>query len=242
MGTRSYIRRSFRPKRVRSGLALLEGLIEEFEQAPTPRLKLAKLQHISQQSLYLPDGLLYRLAGSALRDPDFTIRGEMCYGLGLTGRPQFIPLIQRLLEDREPYVRKEAEKALAKLEQAAREQVEVLLSARSDLQEQIARLTDEVALLRQVLREALPRLARPVPDHTRQVLDEFERNHRAYEREEPQLLAEHRGEFAAVCDGEIVAVGPDEAQVLQEALRLKPAARPYIRKIGEQLPVRRRSR
>jgi cell division septum initiation protein DivIVA len=115
---------------------------------------------------------------------------------------------------------KEAEKALARLEQAA-------AAERSELLQQMARLTDEIAQLRQVLQEALPRLALPAPDYTRQVMEEFERDHRAYEQKEAQLLAEHRGEFAAICDGELVAVGPDETRVMQEALRLKPGSRVY---------------
>jgi len=124
------------------------------------------------------------------------------------------------------------------LEQVADEEshLEVSLPETSYLREQIGRLVEEVAELRKEIAKLRPE---PQPDdYARAVIDEFEQNRKAYEQEEPQLLEKYRGQFAAFCNGKLVAIGPDKKQVIQEAMQAEPTARPYIHQVGVEIPSR----
>jgi ElaB/YqjD/DUF883 family membrane-anchored ribosome-binding protein len=139
------------------------------------------------------------------------------------------------------------------------EPAEIRASDYADLQDQVSKLTEEIGEvreelgeqigeLRKELREGIKRLVKefkeaiaqikPQPDeYARQVLEETIRNEEAYKREEPELLRKFPGQFAAFCNGELVAVGSDRREVTLKAMQARPGVGPYIRKIGEEIPV-----
>jgi len=114
---------------------------------------------------------------------------------------------------------------------------EIELNEHMELRHQISRLMEEVAILRKELTEAIARLEPQPDDYARQVLEEMEWNHEAYERQEPELLKQYKGQFVAFCDGELVAIGPDREEVTLKAMQARPLARPYIRQVGEVVPT-----
>ena len=118
----------------------------------------------------------------------------------------------------------------------------------SSLQTEIQRLRVDVGRLDRVqeevkqLKEEMAGL-KPQPDeYAQRILEEVHTDEDAYKREEPELVKKYAGQFAAYCRGERVAVGPDEKDVTLRAMQIKPAERPYVRKIGAEIPVAPRGR
>lgn len=100
------------------------------------------------------------------------------------------------------------------------------------------RLADELAGLKEKFEKALVHLTPQPDDYARAILEEFERDRKAYEREETKLLEKHRGQFVAFCGGKLVAVASDRKQVIEKAIEAKPTTRPYIRQVGQEIPSR----
>jgi len=73
-------------------------------------------------------------------------------------------------------------------------------------------------------------------NYAAEVLKELEENEAAYKRNKVELEAKYPGQFAVFCKGKLVAVGPNRKEALLQALRSNPGARPYVRKIGEEIP------
>ena len=74
------------------------------------------LMHISQYADWVPYQVLAEIASEALLDPDFRIRGEMCYALGRSGDLRFSDMLRRMQKDKIEWVRQEAIKGLKILE------------------------------------------------------------------------------------------------------------------------------
>lgn len=106
----------------------------------------------------------------------------------------------------------------------------------SYLHEQVGRLFEEVAELRKNI--AKLRIESKPDDYAHIIFDEFEQNREAYKQEEVSLLEKYNGQFVAFCHGKLVSAGPDRKQVIQEAMRADPTARPYIRQVGVEIPSR----
>ncbi|HIE27706.1 TPA: HEAT repeat domain-containing protein [Candidatus Poribacteria bacterium] len=218
--------------------AFAKGLVAQFWTAVETNERFSRLQHISQMVKWVDDEVLEDLADEVLTDEEPQLRGEMCYTLGKSGKIRFKGFVQRLLEDTDQWVRKQAAEALEQLEQVVDEKrhSDVSPPEASYLHEQVDRLVEEVAELRKEI--AKVRSEPQLDDYTRAVIDEFEQNRDAYEQEEASLLEKYNGQFVAFCHGKLVAVGPDRKQVIQEAMQAEPTARPYIRQVGVEIPVR----
>jgi hypothetical protein len=107
-----------KPERALETLHIAFEAVKEFSRAKSPDNRLTHLQRVSQFSSYLPNEVLRALAAEALQDEDPRIRGEMCYALGMSGIPSFIPELQLLKKDPNAWVREQAEKAISSLEKA----------------------------------------------------------------------------------------------------------------------------
>jgi len=56
--------------------------------------------------------------------------------------------------------------------------------------------------------------ARELPSHLQPAeLEQFERDHRAFERRREELLQTHRGQFVAVLNGQVVDADPDQGDL-----------------------------
>ena len=113
-----------------------------------------------------------------------------------------------------------------------------------ELRNQILELTNEVTTLRKEMKEQIRQpSSTELDDYNRTVVNEFDKNYKAYELQEASLIEKYNGQWVAFCNGEQVAIGSDRKQVVQLALQAEPEARPYIRKIGERIssasPLRR---
>jgi hypothetical protein len=97
-------------------LRMAVEVVAEYSQATEADQRLRHVQYIAQLSRDLPTGVLASIASTALPDADPRIRGEMCHALGQSGSAQFIPELQALVRDDNPWVRTQAEMALQQLE------------------------------------------------------------------------------------------------------------------------------
>jgi hypothetical protein len=66
--------------------------IEKFVYAEPTEERLEVLRNISQHAHDLPVELLWFVGIRGLQDQDHRIRGEVCYALGRSGMPFFVPL------------------------------------------------------------------------------------------------------------------------------------------------------
>ncbi len=204
---------------VRQRMATLAAT--RFKRSGSVGERLRQLQYVSQSTRDLSDVMLLALAAENLQDEDPRIRGEMCYGLGMSERASFIPLLQPLVKDPNTWVREQAENAVRRLEGVS-----------------LKGFIEEIKELRKEVREAIAQDELPSDDYTRQVYEEAQRNREAYERQQPGLLEKYPGQFVAFCEGELVAVGPDRKQVTLEAMQAKPMSRPYVHRVGEDISSR----
>jgi hypothetical protein len=90
--------------------------LDQLLKADQPDERVRRLHEVAQTSFYLPDDTLRELSTQYLQDDDGRIRGEMCYALGRSARPQFAPLLELLLDDPSKWVREQAKDALRSLE------------------------------------------------------------------------------------------------------------------------------
>lgn len=201
--------------------------ISQFMRSTNPDERLKLLRYIGQEASLLRLKILEELVVSAIKDDDPRLRGEICYALGEAGIPEFIPVLEIARTDSDHWVSSQAASAIQKLAgippNTSEMSKENLGSA--------AKVLDE--LFRSIL-------STPKNNWTSYVLEvnaEFEQNHRAFERDQPKLMNEHKGEVAVYCDGRLIFLDVDEAQAIQDAVRLQPNRRLYVRKVGEELPT-----
>lgn len=218
--------------------AFAKGLVAQFWTANETEERLSLLQHISQMVKWVDDEILEDLADEVLINEAPQLRGEMCYALGRSRKARFKGLVQRLLKDPDQWVRKQAAEALEQLEQVSDEERhrDVSPPETSYLYEQVDRLVEEFGKLGKEV--AKLRIESKPNNYARVVINEFEQNVEAYEREEALLKEKYNRQFVAFCHGELVAVGPDRKQVIQEAMQVDPTARPYIRQVGVEISSR----
>ena len=203
----------------------------------SPDERLSSLQHLSQFADALEEAEFEMLVAQIKDDPDHRMRGMLCYALGLSGKAGYEYLITPFLSDGHHWVRANANNALWRLHLSTHNALGVLpeaaLAPWAMLGNQLSHLTDELAQLRELLQQVLTRLAPATPSSGRELMAEMQRNHRAYQQIEARLVEEHRGEFAVFADGELVAVGPDQVQAVQQAMRQKPGVRLYVHRVGD---------
>jgi hypothetical protein len=89
--------------------------IRKFAQVKQSEERHMALHNIAQQTKDLPVELLWFVSVRGLHDGDHRIRGEMCYALGLSGKPSFVPLLDPLTRDDHEWVCRQARKALQTL-------------------------------------------------------------------------------------------------------------------------------
>ena len=139
------------------------------------------------------------------------------------------------LNDGHHWVRANANNALWRLHLSTHNTLgmlpETAPSSFAALGNQLNRLNDELAKLREALQQVLSYLTPPLAGRARELLAQMQRNHQAYRQAEVRLLKEHRGEFAVFADGELVAVNTDKVKALEEAMLKKPGTRLYLHRI-----------
>ncbi|TSC96980.1 MAG: hypothetical protein CEN88_240 [Candidatus Berkelbacteria bacterium Licking1014_2] len=82
----------------------------------------------------------------------------------------------------------------------------------------------------------------PLDEYAHSAYAEFETNSDAYNREEPSLLGDHRGDYAVFCDGKLAAVASNMTQAIRQAREAYPEAHPYVRQVGTSVLTRPRGR
>jgi hypothetical protein len=93
----------------------LAQLIKKLVHAEQTEERHKVLNEIAQRAYVLPVELLWFVSVRCLHDGDHLIRGDMCYVLGLSKKPSFVPLIEPLTGDAHHWVCGQAQDALQTL-------------------------------------------------------------------------------------------------------------------------------
>jgi len=93
----------------------LDDALREFRAAGNPDSRLRSLWKISQLAENTTDEELYELASAVAVEEDYRLRGEICYTISRSQRPQLIRILRGMIRDENPYVRRSAITALGEL-------------------------------------------------------------------------------------------------------------------------------
>lgn len=200
-------------------IAYAEKLLLRFWQATNNDERHLILQHIAQKAKCISEKELDNLTRNMLLSGDNRLRGEMCYALGLSGKVKFESKLHSMLTDPNPWVRNQASDALERLPFGEREKTMF-----------------EPLKKEEIIQKMFNQSNLQTNDYSDTILNEFEKNRKAYEKKEKSLLEKYRGKYVALCNGKLVAVGPNRKQVIEEAIEKEPTSRPYIRKVGQKIP------
>lgn len=205
----------------------LGAQVNQFKRSTDPEERLKLLRYIGQEANLLRTDILKELVVSAIRDEDPRLRGEICYALGEAGMPEFLPVLEVALADPNEWVSSQAKSAIQKLESLPP-------NASHVSNDNVGSVAAEI--LTELLRSIITAPTSHKASYNKEIKEEFEQNQRAFERDEPKLLEKHKDEIAVYCDGRLIAINCNEAQAIEDAIRLKSNRRLYVRKIGEELP------
>ncbi|MBM3211804.1 HEAT repeat domain-containing protein, partial [Candidatus Poribacteria bacterium] len=93
----------------------LNEALREFEVTKDPDNKLRNLMKISQLVEVTTDDELYELASATALADDYRLRGEICYTISRSQKPQLVPFLRDMVKDENSYVRRAAITALNKI-------------------------------------------------------------------------------------------------------------------------------
>ena len=195
----------------------LDNAMKEFRATMDPDNRLRSLWKISQLVENTTDEELYELAAATAVEEDPRLRGEICYAISRSRRPQLIQILKEMIRDKDPYVRRSAMAALNELGGSAAvltvmepilDEVDKLRSVVNHLEEKIQHIhnkiegnsnTDEIS---------------PSADRAT-IMDDYMRGWETYLRHEKELIQEHSGEYVAIYGGEIVNISEDEESLAE---------------------------
>lgn len=222
----------------------LSDALKKFRTATDTYDRLRNLWKIGQLIGYATDEELYDLALIAAAEEDHRLRGEICYIISRSQRPQlrlqFINILRDMAMDEDPYVRRSAVIALGELGEigdAVLIAIEPILNAVNELRSTIVSLQEELVHLRDSVGK-LTNVAAPSLKHGI-IVDDYVRSWETYLRHERELLQDHKGEYVAIYGEEIVGVDEDEEKLARIVYEKYGSVEALICRIeGEGGPIR----
>jgi len=197
----------------------LDDALKEFRTAPSSDGKLHSLWKISQLVEDTTDEELYELATAVAVEDDYRLRGEICYTISRSRRPQLVNILKTMTRDKNPYVRRSAMTAMGKFGdireatiaaiEPVMDEVDKLKAIASDLEEKLARLYNSL--------DELGDVAAPLSLSQEIVMDDQMECWETYLRHERELLRDHEGKYVAIYGNEIVGID-EEPEKLAEII------------------------
>jgi len=200
----------------------LNEALREFEVTKDPDNKLRNLMKISQLVEVTTDDELYELASATALADDYRLRGEICYTISRSQKPQLVPILRDMVKDENSYVRRAAITALNKIGgpgEATFSAINPILDEVEELKATLTRFEEKLNFLN----KSIEKLAEAVEFSTRsqeQFMDDYTRSWETYLRHEKELLRDHRNKFVAIYREEVVGIGENE-ETLAEAIYKK---------------------
>jgi len=199
--------------------------IRIFHESDDPDERLSNLWNISQLIEDTTDEELYDLAAAVAIEDDPRLRGEICYAISRSRRPNLIKIVENMATDENQYVRKQAIEAISEFLK--------VIDAVGDA----AKLMSE-SRLRELLLHIFPEINLEADDKSKTndiiILDDRMIGWETYLRNEKELLREHEGEFIAIYKGDILGIGESETELAKMIYGKYGAVEALILKIREE--------
>ena len=215
----------------------LDEALEEFRESEDSDNKLRNLQKISQLVEVTTDEELYELASATVAAEDYRLRGEICYTISRSQRPQLVPILRDMAQDENSYVRRAAIKALDKIGgvgEATFSAINPVLSEVEKLRETLTRLEGKINQLNQNLRN-FNNSSVDVSNHIREVvMDDYEISWETYLRYEREFLRDHKDKYVAIYKKDILGIGEDEGSLAEAVYEKYGLVEALICKIEEE--------
>jgi len=214
----------------------LDDALSEFRAAGNPDSRLRSLWKISQLAENTTDEELYELASAVAVEEDYRLRGEICYTISRSQRPQLIRIVRGMIRDENPYVRRSAITALGELggvSEAMLAAIEPILDDVDNLRTTVTNMEEKLLHLRSSVEVVADIPPTSSPEHEI-VMDDNMRCWETYLRHERELLLNHKGEYVAIYGDKIVGVGEDEEKLAEVIYKKYGPVSALICKIEEE--------
>jgi hypothetical protein len=190
---------------------------------------------ISQLIEDTTDAELYELAAVAAIEEDHRLRGEICYGISRSRRPQLVNVIKGMVQDKNQYDRKEVLTASSELNRID----STMLSVIGPLVNTVNELRSMLVSLQKDMKNIQNNTAKSISSSSRANIDGIVVNDRmrcweTYLRNEKELLRDHKGEFVAIYNAKIVGVSPSDLELANMLHDSYGAVEAFIYKIEEE--------
>jgi len=214
----------------------LDSALQEFRASDSPDNRLRSLWKISQLVDDATDEELYELASATAIAEDRRLRGEICYTISRSRRPQLMQILRGMTRDEDPYVRRSAVTALGELggiREAMLATIEPILDDVDDFKSTVMGLEEKLINLRDSIEE-FSEIA-PVSSPTSGIImDDYMKNWETYLRHERELLREHKGKYVAIYGDDIVGIDEDDIKLAEIIYEKYGPAEALICKIEEE--------
>ena len=185
----------------------LDNALKDFRKAKDSDSKLHSLWKISQLVEDATDDELHELAAAAIIEEDHRVRGELCYTIQRSQRPELVEVLRGMIQDESLYVRHEAITAIGELSgirEATLAAIEPILDDVDKLKAGMNDLEEKLNYLRHSIEdsEGIDSLS----SGREIVMDDHMKCWETYLRHERELLQNHRGMYVAIYGEEIVGI------------------------------------
>lgn len=219
------------PDRTRT---FLDSALSDFRGATDSDSRLHSLWKISQLVDNATDEELHELAAAALVEEDHRVRGEICYTMSRSRKPQLVEVLRGMTQDDNSYVRRSAITAIEELSggreatlaamEPILEDVDRLRAALTGLEEKLINLRDSIE---QTEETESTQLGNEI------VMDEHMKCWETYLRNEAELLQKYSGMYVAIHGEKIVGIGESMEELAKIVYEKYGATEALICKIEE---------
>jgi hypothetical protein len=215
---------------------MVDNALKGFRSSIDSNERLSYLWNISQLIEDTTDAELYELAAVVATEDDPRLRGEICYAISRSRRPQLVNFIKGMTQDKNQYVRKEALTAISELNVAndfTMSVIESLVNAVNEIKSTLTNIQRDMKSIRN-------NNIKPISPNPRSanidgiIMNDRMRCWETYLRNEKELLRDHEGEFVAIYNGEIVGISPNDLELAKLIHNRYGAVEAFIYKIEEE--------
>ena len=214
---------------------MVDNALKGFRTSTNSDERLSCVWVVSQLIEDTTDVELYELAAVAATEEDPRLRGEICYAVSRSRRPQLANVIKGMAQDKNQYVRKEALTAISELNginSTMMSVIEPLVNTVNELRSMLVSLQKDMKNIHYTVKSinSSPRSA----NIDGIVMNDRMRCWETYLRNEKELLRDHKGEFVAIYNAKIVGVSPSDLELANMIQDNYGAVEAFIYNIEEE--------
>ncbi len=215
--------------------SFLDNALNDFRKAADSDDRLHSLWKVSQLVEDATDEELHELAAAAIVEEDHRVRGELCYTISRSRKPQLIEVLRGLTQDEDPYVRRSAMTAIGELGGIR----ETIIAAIEPIQDEL----DRIKVTLNGIEENLSHLRKNVEEseeidsmssENEMVMDDQKKCWETYLRHEKELLQGYEGMYVAIYKEEIIGIGESMEELAEVIYEEYGSVEALICKIEEE--------